>query len=144
MKPIATIALLLIFNTQTIFAKEFYRNTTHSNCKTIRDTLTRTNVYINADVPPENEGGAEYLYKRLKELVFDSAPNIYDGRFTVGFIIDTSGNMYGERIIKAPILKIGLDILKIVKSLHWKPAICDGKKVAMLYAKELNIDTTEN
>lgn len=144
MKPLTAILLLLLFNIQTIFAKEFYRGSTHSKCKTIKDTLTQTAVYISADVLPENEGGEEYLTQKLTEIILDSIPNNYDGRFTVAFIVDTSGSVYGERMIKAPIPKTGFGILKLVKSLHWKPATCNGKKVTMLYVRTINIDVTEN
>jgi len=143
LKPIATIVLLLLLNRQTIFAKEFYKDSTHNRCRTILDTLTQTNVYVSADVLPKNEGDAEYFEKRLQHIVLDSIPNGCDGHFIVAFIVDTSGKVYGGRILKAPVFTIGLFIVTLVKSLHWTPALCNGKKVNMLYVKDFNIDSAE-
>jgi hypothetical protein len=101
-------------------------------------------VYISADVLPKNEGGLEYRLKKLTQLTVDSLQTAYDGHVIVAFIIDTTGEIYGERIVKAPNTKIGLGVINSAKSLRWKAALCNGKKVKMLYTMEVILDISEN
>lgn len=114
-------------------------------CKTQIDTLTKKVIYTTADVLPTNEGGEGELNKKLErgistDVVF---PNDFDGSIVVAFIIDADGSIKGERIIKDKTNKVGQRMLDIAKTFKWAPAICKGKKIAMLYTLTTFIDPAE-
>jgi hypothetical protein len=113
-------------------------------CQTIKDTLTQKAVYISADILPKSEGGATFFLKALERIHTDSVPANYDGHFIVAFIVDTGGQVYGERMIKAPIYNTGIAIINSLKKLRWNPAMYNGQKVSMLYTQEFYIDIAEN
>ncbi len=147
MKFIGLILFLLIFCPRWLDAKNYCPCLSVNevdSCETIKDTLTQKTVYISADVLPENEGGQEYRMKKFRQITTDSIPPKYDGNYVVAFIVDTAGNIYGERFVKGPIARVGFEIINIIKSLKWKAAICNGKKVNMLYTIEINFDPSEN
>ncbi len=122
----------------------YYLSKKQHTCQSIEDTLTQKTVYISADILPKSEGGPALFSKTLEQIHTDSVPANYDGHFIVAFIVDTSGQVYGERIIKAPIYKTGIEIINCLKKLTWNPAMCNGQKVSMLYAQEFYIDIAEN
>ncbi|CAN5729885.1 hypothetical protein BH10BAC2_BH10BAC2_15860 [soil metagenome] len=111
-------------------------------CKTQIDSVTKELIYITADVLPDNEGGDGLLSKRLQREIF-----LDDGLLTeeliskiaVTFIVDTDGSIRGERVVDDKTNKTGQQMLKIIKSLKWKPAICNNKKVRMLHTVAFNI-----
>lgn len=106
------------------------------SCKKQIDSITKEEVYITADVLPENEGGKVVLFKRMqRELNLDDSLLTAEliSKISVGFIVDPNGSIRGERIIDDKSSKTGQQMLKVVKSLKWRPAICNNKKVTMLH-----------
>jgi len=126
------ILFLLTFAAPRLFGmhhSSYYLSKQQHTCKTLKDTLTQKTVYISADILPKSEGGPALFSKTLAQIHTDSVPANYDGHFIVAFIVDTSGQVYGERMIKAPIYKTGIEIINRLKKLTWNPAMCNGQKL---------------
>jgi hypothetical protein len=68
----------------------------------------------------------------------------FDSNIIVAFIVDADGSLKGERIIKDETSKVGQQMLSIAKTFKWSPALCNGKKVAMLYTLPMIIDIAED
>ena len=111
-----------------------------NHCKTKVDKLTKKVVYTTADTSPKNEGGKNLLLQRLSKIIVDDIPLDYDPNFIIEFIVDKDGNIEGERVVNDKTHKIGQQMIDIVKSFKWTPAICNNKKVPMLYRLPLIID----
>ena len=98
---------------------------------------------MTADVEPECEGGKAVLLRSInKGLNLPDSASIDDiqSNYVVGFIVEADGQITGERVIQDNTNQIGKQLLKAIKSNRWHPAICDGKKVAMLYKFPVIID----
>jgi len=111
----------------------------NSPCETQVDSLTKRIVYTSADISPENAGGQSALMRQYAKINLDTIPEDYDTKFIIAFIVDIDGSIFGERIIKDKTNKVGKQILDIVKTFKWTPAICNGKKVAMLHRLEVEM-----
>jgi len=118
------------------------KNSYQPSCNTELDSLTKKVIYTSADVLPQNEGGQISLLRSFVKIKTENNNDDYSLTLLVAFIVDTSGIITGERILKGN-TETGKQILDIVKSLKWKPAKCSGKDVAMLYKLPLIIDTKE-
>jgi hypothetical protein len=112
-----------------------------NDCKTQRDDLTKTTVYITAEIEPLNAGGLPALIREFgKRIILDSIPDDLDTKFIIAFIVKKDGQIIGERILKDKTGgTVGRQMIKIVKSIKWTPAECDGKKVSMLVKLPLQI-----
>jgi len=129
------------------------REICHSNgsfntaCDFKTDPLTGKVIFTSADILPVNEGGRNVLLSRLfREVPPDDLPPNADFSTTieVAFIVDTDGSIIGERIVSGKSDDTGKMILKIVKQFKWKPAVCNGKKVAMLDSISIRGCSAEN
>lgn len=112
------------------------------SCKTQIDSITKEEIYITADILPDNEGGVGLLSKRLqREIFLDDSLLTTEliSKITVAFIIDIDGSIRGERAVNDKTNKTGQQMLKIIKSLKWKPAICNNRKVTMLHTVAFTI-----
>lgn len=144
-----SIIILLFFSAESSKSVSFNNNNAElrlsdtSPCKTEIDSLIKKLIYITADVLPSNEGGNAALMKELeKRITLEniSIPENFDSNIIIGFIVDTDGSLNGERIIKDGTNKVAQQMLSIAKTFKWIPALCDGKKVAMLYTLSMIID----
>lgn len=115
-------------------------------CKTQIDSLTNKIIYTTADILPTNEGGKGALMKKLERgISADIAiESDFDGSIIVAFIVDVDGSIKGERIVKDKTNMAGQQMLDIVKTFKWAPAICKGKKIAMLYTLTTCMYPAEN
>jgi hypothetical protein len=111
---------------------------TQSPCKTEKDNITGKIIYTSAEISPENEGGTAALLRRYSKLSIP-IPDDYDTRFIVAFIVDTSGRISGERVLRDKTDTVGKQMIAVAKSMKWNPAICYGKKVVMLRKLELQV-----
>lgn len=121
-------------------------------CKFVIDSLTGKVVFIAADSQPVNDqGGKPALIKRLQRLDFTNDSSIFAGTIIFSFIVDTTGIISSERIncngynLRNEDIanKKGNEILAIIKSFSWKTAMCNGKKISMLYSQIIHIDPAE-
>ena len=115
----------------------------NDTCKKGKDTLTGRVVYLTADVEPECEEGKAALMRRInKGITFSDSASTNDIQlnYVVGFIVETDGQITGERIIQDNTNQIGKQVLTVIKNCRWHPAKCNGKKVAMLYKFPAKID----
>ena len=109
-------------------------------CKSEIDSVTRLKVYTTADIMPVNEGGPSALMRKLtKNVQVTSAPEDYDSRVIVAFIVNPDGTIMGERVIQDQTSKVGKQMIAIVKEFKWHPGICNNKKVPVLHQLPLQI-----
>lgn len=118
----------------TFFSKQFGMNhdPIPTDCTKKKDLLTGKVIYTNFDIPADNEGGPAKLYRAFWKVRLDSIPNGASTRFMVSFLVDVDGRISRERVVKDEVGKVGEQILEIIKSFKWTPAICNGKKVATI------------
>jgi len=115
----------------------------NDTCKKGKDTLTGRVIYLTADVEPECEGGKVALMRLInKGITFSDSASTNDiqSNYIVGFIVETDGQITGERIVQDSTNQIGKQLLTVIKNCRWHPAKCNGKKVAMLYKFPVIID----
>ena len=110
-----------------------------TSCKTETDLFTKRIVYTAADKKAQNDGGEAALMRQFSKITLDTVPEDLDTKFVVAFIVETDGEITGERVIKDKSGTVGKQMIKIVKSFRWAPAECDGKKVPMLVNIPLEI-----
>jgi hypothetical protein len=112
-------------------------------CKKGKDTLTGRVVYLVADSEPECEGGKAALLRKFNKNIKFPKSALTDEiqtQYIVAFIVETSGEVTGERVIQDNTKQIGKQLLDVIKSFRWYPAKCKGKKVAVLYKLPVIID----
>ena len=135
--------LTTIFLTCSLDCTSFQKNSltcqTRNSCQTEKDSLTKKVVYTSADKQAENEGGQSALMRQYENITLDSIPPDFDTKFIVAFIVETNGQITGEKIVKDKTGSIGQQMIKIAKSFRWTPAECDGKKIPMLVKLPLQI-----
>jgi hypothetical protein len=107
-------------------------NPSYTDCVTKKDLLTGKMIYTTFDEPAANEGGRAKLYKALSNVTLGTIPNGSSTQFTISFLVDVDGRISRERVVRDEVGKIGEQMLKIIKSFKWTPAMCNGKKVATL------------
>lgn len=103
-----------------------------STCEIVYDTLVHKNVYKIVDELPQVEGGMSSLFELIGKKVSFSTTTINheDSKVMVGFIVDKSGQIYGERIIRnIKNSTAGEQILEILKQVKWVSGKCKGKDV---------------
>jgi hypothetical protein len=118
-----------------------------SNCSGVQDTILHKFVYTSVDKMPEPIGGIIALSKSLsKQLKYSSAREEPIGRVIVAFVVEKNGTIRGGRIVRDFSDEgyfFGKQILIVVKHSKWKPGLCNGKQVAVLYTLPINIDSEE-
>ena len=130
---ILTIALLTHSLDDTAFVKnQHLHNGENTSCATEIDSLTKKTIYITVDKEAINEGGQIALLRQYADISLDSIPDDLDTKFIIAFVVETDGQITGERIIKDKTGNIGQRMIKIAKSFKWTPAECDGRKVPAL------------
>ena len=100
-------------------------------------------VYTEVDVMPENEGGMGALMSKLNKSILVSDTTVgqeYSPNHSVAFIIDTNGSTKGGRVLKTGSFDIENQILSVVTTYKWTPAMCNRKRVPMLYKFGLIVD----
>ena len=117
-----------------------------TDCRKQIDTLTKREIYVEADVLPSPGIGEAALRSRLEREILtpeNVSPDNFNLNIKVAFIVNLDGRISGERIISPKSEKTGKQLLKIAKSLKWVPGKCKGENVEMLYTIPLNIDISE-
>jgi len=133
------IFLLTALSNKAIDHRERKNKPKYTNCSKKKDILTGKMIYTSFDELAVNKGGINLLYKAFGKLKIDSVPNGATTKFTIAFVVDVDGSISGERVIKDEVGNVGNQMIKIVKSFKWCPAICNGKQVATLYQIPLQI-----
>ena len=117
------------------------------SCSGFQDSLLHKFVYKTADSAPQPEGGTQAIAKLLnKNFKYPPGEAYYSGRVIVAFVVETTGKIDGKRTIYDPsghdhlFSKQLLDILSTIK---WKPGLCNGEPVPVLYSFPLRIDIGE-
>ncbi len=137
---LSTLLLAFLLCNFTNKARDGWYAKTNYNCKSEKDTLTKSTIFITADKEATNEGGQIALMRKFAKITMDSIPDDLDTRFMVAFIIKEDGQIVGERILRDKTGgTVGQQMIKIVKSFKWTAGECDGKKVPMLLKLPLQI-----
>ncbi|MGN6492796.1 MAG: hypothetical protein ACTHLE_12425 [Agriterribacter sp.] len=145
LSTILTFAFLaLSFDNHSYETNQHWLNKEAKHCKTEIDSLTKKTIYVKADKEAINAGGQIALMQQYEKITSDSIRNDFDTKFIIAFIVETDGQITGERIIKDKMGNVGQQMIKIAKSFKWAPAECDGQKVPMLIKLPLQICLQEN
>ena len=111
-------------------------------CSIGKDSLTGRQIYLNADVGPECEGGItawlRHLNKTLK--VTKSPTDPIRSTYVIAFIVDKNGRISGERSVDAPADDITRQLFAAARTIRWIPGKCHGKNVTMLKKVPIIID----
>jgi|GEM_PF-1348626 len=120
---------------------------TTSSCIQIQDSILHKPIYTNVDKLPEPVGGMGTLNKAIyKQLKYPPGDAYYTGKAIVAFVVQANGKIAGKRVIRDPSSESHLfsdQVVKIVSSLKWKPALCNNKPVASLYILPVNITISD-
>ncbi|MBB6236718.1 hypothetical protein HDC90_001330 [Pedobacter sp. AK013] len=131
--------LLTALSNNSIDDAVMNNNPSHTDCVTKKDLLTGKMIYTTFDEPAVNKGGVVLLYRAFGKIKIDSVPHGATTKFTIAFVVDVDGSISGERIIEDEVGGVGDQMIKIVKSFKWSPAMCNGKQVASLHQIPLQI-----
>ena len=117
-------------------------------CYAILDSLTKEIVYKTPSFSPEPVSGMAALHKALrKKVLVETTVNIEGAPYElsiVAFVVCSDGKIIGERIVKRSLLpKMEEQILEVIKSLEWKPGICENQKVHTLIEFPMRIRIEE-
>lgn len=141
---ISSFFLLQLFDKCYSFGKSYsIVSFVDNKCETQIDSLTKQQIYTSADILPRNAGGLQELMRCYERINFDSIPPDYDTKFAVAFIVEVDGQLKGERILHDKTGQVGQQLIKVAKSLTWIPAVCNGRKVPMLYKLEMQVCLAE-
>lgn len=138
------LAIALLANSLDHTSFDTNQHFLNKDCKTAIDSLTKKNIYTTVEKEAVNEGGKIALLQLFSGITLDSIPNDSDTKFIIAFIVESDGQVTGERIIKDKTGNIGQKMIKIAKSLQWMPAECNGRKVPTLVELPLQICLQEN
>lgn len=131
--------LLPAFSNNSIDHAVMNNNPSHTDCTQKKDLITGKMISTSFDELAANKGGVVLLYRAFGKIKIDSVPHAATTKFTIAFVVDVDGSISGERIIKDEIGGVGDQMIKIVKSFKWSPAMCNGKQVASLHQIPLQI-----
>jgi hypothetical protein len=99
------------------------------------------------DKQPEMIGGWKAFTKLINEkFKYPSGDIGYSGTVKVAFVVETNGKIDGKRTIYDPSGNeqvFSKQLLKLVDNISWKPGLCDGNQVPVLYILPLNITLQE-
>lgn len=121
MKFLATIGMLCLY--QLIYSQN--------------SLIDTSGVYTKVDQMPEYPGGDAELIKKLQDGVSGNCKQDEDfgGKIYLRFVIDTTGEIEEADIAQVAGLceEIDANIMRVVKTLHFKPGMQDGHPVKVRY-----------
>jgi protein TonB len=99
------------------------------------DTLTHVPIFRVAEKMPSVEGGNAAIVKAILSKIKypDSQRSSTDTKIIIAFIIDSNGDVVGERTIKnIDQTDIAEQLFKIIREMKWQPGTCEGNPVPVL------------
>jgi hypothetical protein len=136
------VTLLIIFVlTFQVFNTSSALSSKHP-CVNYFDSLIQRDVYTLVEEPPSVEEGFQKLLEKISKNIHFGKWNGYETKLLIAFIIDTDGEIIGERIIKNPFDndKAAKEAFNIIKGFKWLPGLCGDKKVPVLFKLPIQID----
>jgi hypothetical protein len=133
--------LLIIFTFYTLLA--FAQKDVKNPCVSKVDTLTNVEVFLTVDKSPTVQGGMQALYTEVaKKIKYpDSEGDRTGAKVFVAFIVNTDGQIKGQRIVKnIDGTDLAEQLLDIIDDMKWIPGLCKGKPVATLLVMPMIID----
>lgn len=116
-------------------------------CEGKQDSILHKFVYTKADVMPEPQNGLKTLSDSLmKHLKCPTNKGDFQGKVIIAFVIEPDGKIDGQRVIRnlfGSDFTFSQQLFKIVKSIKWKPGLCKGKPVPVLYSLPINMGIQE-
>lgn len=113
-----------------------------SVCQGKIDTVLHKFVYTIVDRVPEPEGGLAKIGELIgKNIKYPANFDDYYGTVIIGFVVEENGKLDGLRVFRdrSPDQEIAKQFFKIVNMVKWKPGICKGRPVPVLYSAPLTI-----
>lgn len=144
MKRLILILLLFLFNFHLFGQDNFVTTFNFNKCIPEIDTIDGQDIYFFVDTMPECDSLKRYnsyinLFQKYINLPNDDS--VYYGLVFFTFVVDTSGNIRNECIVKSilrnDILYVEEEILEALKTLDtWTIGKMDGKKVPVRMVRE--------
>lgn len=108
-----------------------------SKCVTEQDTILHKQVYTSPTIMPEPLIGFAKLNVAIgKDIRFSRAYQEFQGRVYVAFVIERNGVTTGFRVVKDIANEkhfFANQIIKTIRKYKWKPGMCSGKPVPVLF-----------
>ena len=114
------------------------------DCISMLDTLIERQVYTLVDKMPTPVGGDIILFEELKKLKYPQKCGTLNSTILVAFIVDTSGQLIGKRIIKdIEGTDLADQVLTLIDNITWTIGSCNDKPVPVLFQMPIKISLTE-
>ena len=101
------------------------------------------NIYAHPQQMPEYPGGDGELLKKLQSAATGKCKDDEDsgGKILLQFVVDTNGDISQPEIVggRGICEEIDLNILRVIKTLHFAPGLQDGKPVKTIYRMPIYI-----
>lgn len=147
MKRLILILLLFLFQLHLFGQDNFVTTFNFNECIPEIDTIDGQDIYFVVDTMPECDSLKRYnsyinLFQKYINLPNDDS--VYYGLVFFTFVVDTSGNIRNECILKSilrnDILYVEEEILEALKTLDtWTIGKMDGKKVPVRMVREVKL-----
>jgi hypothetical protein len=125
----------LIISLQLLISCSSAENTkaVRNTCQSTYDTLTNQIVYTIVDEMPEYSGGTKEVLKFFADNFKYPKQEVFQGSFQLEFIVDSGGNVIGQRIMNkstSELTEADKEALRILSIMpKWKPGKCEDKTV---------------
>jgi O-phosphoseryl-tRNA(Cys) synthetase len=133
------------YNNYVLFTVTAFAQIKKVDCKNQKDSVLHRIVYTDVDTRPEPLIGLGNLNVQIgKSIKFSQGFEEFQGHVTVGFVVEKNGSIDGTRIVKDISKHFFADqIIKVLKRSRWKPGLCNGKPVPVLYLLPFYIGISE-
>jgi len=115
-----------------------------SACSSFLDTLTNRTVFTAASRNATVDGGEQKLLEELRKLKYpplDLTTVSIQTKIIVAFVVDTTGQIIGKRIIKnIEGTDLAQQVLTLVDNLKWIHATCNDRAIPMFYQLPVQIE----
>ena len=115
-------------------------------CITGKDRETGRTIYFSADTKPQYVGEPAEFQKQARKSLrvpYTDSTQYLPSTYVLEFIVETNGKISGERVTTGTSNSISKQLFVIARGLHWIPAKCHGKKVAMLCRLGITVDFSQ-
>jgi hypothetical protein len=115
-------------------------------CITGKDKVTGRTIYFSADTEPQYVGEPAEFQKQVRKSLrvpYADSTQYLPSTYVLEFIVETNGKISGERVTTGTSNSISKQLFSIARGLHWIPATCHGKKVAMLWRLAITVDFSQ-
>ncbi|MFH0894399.1 MAG: TonB family protein [Bacteroidota bacterium] len=130
MKPFKPIFIFVfLFSSCITFVQAQYKK---NDCITEYDSLSKRNIYLDANILPEFPGGSDslvaFIQKNLQWPKDDGAE--WTGTVYISFCVETDGSISGKRVKRSVHPSLDNEAMKVMDKMpKWSPGKCHDKAV---------------